>query len=424
MLTREQIEHSDNRTDELQVDALRPNGSSVVSKASEFRAKQPELPAIKPVDPAKRLEAKPAAGDSGPRPARNRRVRWGLFALLPIVLAGGAYWYVTGGRFMSTDDAYVDADKVGVSTDVSGIVQDVDVRDNQHVTAGQVLYRLDPRQFQIALDNAKANLAETALSIDAMKEDYQRMLSDIAAEQAQVDLDQVTYNRESMLLRSGTASQALYDQAHYTLLNDQSKVKSLQQQAATQLARLAGNADIETMQHPQYLQVKAQVDEAQRELDHSVVKAPFAGIVTNVPSIAPGKCLAASVTAFNLVATDHAWVEAQPKETQMTYVRPGQPVTVTVDTYPDVQWHGTVESISPAGSQEFQLLPAQNTSGNWVKVVQRIPLRVRIDTSDAGMPPLRSGMSVEVEVDVDTGHARGLPYFLTGLFDRSGGGVS
>jgi membrane fusion protein (multidrug efflux system) len=421
MLTREQIEQSGNRSDELQVEARSPNGPAVVSKASEFRAKQRELPAIKPVEPAKAPDpAAPGAG-RGPQSARNRRLRWALFALLPIALAGGAYWYVTGGRFMSTDDAYVDADKVGVSTDVSGIVQDVDVRDNQHVPAGQVLYRLDPRQFQIALDNAKANLAETALSIDAMKEDYQRMLSDIAAEQAQVDLDQVTYTRESTLLRSGTAPQAMYDQAHYTLLNDQSKVKSLQQQAATQLARLAGNADIETTQHPQYLQVKAQVDEAQRELDHSVVKAPFAGIVTNVPSIAPGKYLAASVTAFNLVATDHAWVEAQPKETQMTYVRPGQPVTVTVDTYPDVEWHGTVESISPAGSQEFQLLPAQNTSGNWVKVVQRIPLRVRIDTSDAGMPPLRSGMSVEV--DVDTGHPRGMPHFLTELLDHSHGGV-
>jgi membrane fusion protein (multidrug efflux system) len=422
MLTREQIDQSSNRTDELRVDALPPNGSSVVSKAPELRSRQRELPTIKPVDPTKRPEAKAAAGDRGPRPARNQRLRWALFALLPIALAGGAYWYVTGGRFMSTDDAYVDADKVGVSTDVSGIVQDVDVRDNLHVTAGQVLYRLDPRQFQIALDNAKANLAATALSIDAMKQDYKRMLSDVAAEQAQVDLDQINYNRESMLLRTGTAPQAMYDQAHYTLLDDQSKVQSLQQQAATQLAKLAGNADIETTQHPQYLQIKAQVDEAQRELDHSVVKAPFAGIVTNVPSIAPGKYLAASVTAFNLVATDHAWVEAQPKETQMTYVRLGQPVTVTVDTYPDVEWHGTVESISPAGSQEFQLLPAQNTSGNWVKVVQRIPLRVRIDTGGAGTPPLRSGMSVEI--DVDTGHARGLPHFLTGLFDRSGGGVS
>ncbi|MGA7807737.1 HlyD family secretion protein [Bradyrhizobium sp.] len=341
-----------------------------------------------------------------------------MFALLPIILVAGAYWYVTGGQLVSTDDAYVDADKVGISTDVSGIVDDVDVRDNQHVSAGQILYRLDPRQFQIALDNAKASLAQTALAIDAMKQDYRRMLSDTAAEQAQLDLDQINFNRAGALVRSGAVSQAMFDQANYTLLDNKSKLRSLQQQAATQLARLGGNPDIETTRHPQYLQAKAVVDEAQRELDHTSVRAPFAGIVTDVPSIAPGKYLAASVTAFNLVATHHAWVEADPKETQMTYVRLGQPVLVTVDTYPDVQWHGTVESISPAGAQEFQLLPAQNTSGNWVKVVQRIPLRVRIDTRGTDMPPLRSGMSVEI--DVDTGHARGLPHFLTALFDRRG----
>jgi membrane fusion protein (multidrug efflux system) len=139
--------------------------------------------------------------------------------------------------------------------------------------------------------------------------------------------------------------------------------------------------------------------------------------VTNVPSIAPGKYLAASTTAFYLVASDHAWVDSSPKETELTYVRSGQPVTVTVDTYPGLQWHGSVESISPAAAQEFSLLPAQNTSGNWVKVVQRIPMRVRVDTSDANLPPLRAGMSVVV--DVDTGHTRGLPHFLAALF---GGG--
>jgi len=150
---------------------------------------------------------------------------------------------------------------------------------------------------------------------------------------------------------------------------------------------------------------------AQRQLSYAIVRAPFAGVVTNVPSIAPGKYLQASTTAFYLVATDHVWVDANPKETELTHVLPGQLVTVNVDTYPDLEWHGTVESISPAAAQEFQLLPAQNTSGNWVKVVQRIPLRVRVDTSDKSRPTLRAGMSVEV--NVDTGHARGLPSFLS-----------
>ena len=338
---------------------------------------------------------------------RKRATRWALFGLLPLALLAGGYCYVSGGKIMSTDDAYVDAEKVAISTDIASLVQDVDVSDNQHVAAGEILYRLDPHQFQIALDNAKANLAQTALAIDAMKQDYKHMLSDVAAQQAEVDLDQTNFNRNSMLLHSGTVSQAVFDQSQYALLNDKSKLESLRQQAATQLARLGGNADVETTQHPRYLQAKAQVEEAQRQLDHTVVKAPFAGTVTNVPSIAPGKYLAASTTAFYLVDTDHLWINANPKETELTFVRPGQPVTVTVDTYPDAVWRGTVQSISPAAAQEFSLLPAQNTSGNWVKVVQRVPMRVRVDTSDQKLPPLRAGMSVEV--NVDTGHARGLP---------------
>ena len=385
-------------------------------------------PSTARADQGKTLPVEPAVEPPKPAVARVRqekrrvgsrqRLRKVLFALLPLVLIAGGYWYVTGGRVMSTDDAYVEADKVGVSTDVSGIVQDVDVGENQHVTAGQVLYRLDPRQFQIALDNAKANLAQTVLAIEAMKKDYARMLSDIDAQQAQVKLDRITDERDAALLKTNAVSKAIYDQAHFTLRADQGKLASLEQQAQVQLARLGGSVDLPVAQHPQYLQAKARVDEAQRQLDHTVVRASFAGIVTNVPSIAPGKYLAASTTAFYLVATDHVWVDANPKETELTHVRPGQPVTVTVDTYPNREWHGTVESISPAAAQEFQLLPAQNTSGNWVKVVQRIPVRVRVDTSGAAVdgkdrPPLRAGMSVEVSVD--TGHARGLPHFVTAV---------
>src|ERR1700682_5067172 len=382
---------------------------------------QSERPADTPVTrrdappelPERPVEKPPQKTQSAHRPW----IRPALFALLPLALIVGCYWYVTGGQVMSTDDAYVEADTVGISTDVPGIVKDIDVTNNQHVEPGQVLYRLDPQQFQIALDNAKASLAQTALTIDAMKEDYQRMLSDAAAQQGQVALDQATYDRNAALLPSGTTSKATHDQARYTLEVDKNKLQSLRQQAAVQLARLAGNPDIPVTQHPQYLQAKAQVDEAQRQLDHTAVKAPFAGIVTNVPAIAPGKYLAASTPAFYLVDTDHVWVDASPKETELTYVQPGQSVTVTVDTYPDAEWHGTVESISPAAAQQVALCPAQNTSGNWVKVVQRIPMRVRVDTSDKNLPPLRAGMSVEV--DVDTGHTRGLPHFLTALFGHS-----
>jgi membrane fusion protein (multidrug efflux system) len=377
------------------------------------RADRSEAPA-----PTRPERARPRPEPRAPiriRPRRpNRRlVRLALFALLPLALIVGGYVYVTGGQTMTTDDAYVNAEKVEVSTDVSGIVKEVDVTDNQQVAAGQVLYRLDPRQFQIALDSAKANLAQVALTIQSMKADYQRMLRDVDAQQAKVDLDQTTYSRYAALVNTSAVSKQTYDQARYTLGADQGTLQSLRQQTQVQLARLGGSADLPVTQHPQYLQAQAQVDEAQRQLDHTVVTAPFAGITTGVPSIAPGKYLPASTVAFYLVDTEHVWVDAQPKETELTYVRPGQKVTVTVDTYPDRVWRGTVTSISPAASQEFSLLPAQNTSGNWVKVVQRVPLRVQVDTSDKSLPPLRAGMSVEVSVD--TGHARGLPHFLTAL---------
>jgi membrane fusion protein (multidrug efflux system) len=355
-------------------------------------------------------------------PQRGRLLRRLLFAALPLALAGGGYWYLTGGQVMSTSNAYIGAETVGIATDIPGIVSEIHVTENQHVDAGDILYRLDARQFQIALDNAKANLAETKLSVDAMKVDYLRMLRDVETQQAQVTLDQITYERYAALIKTNAVSQALYDQARFTLEVDKSKLESLRQQAQVQLARLGGSPDIPAERHPQYLQAKAQVDEAQRQLDHTVVRAPFRGIVTNVPSIAPGKYLAASTTAFHLVATDHVWVASNPKETELTNVRPGQRVTFTVDTYPDVQWHGAVESISPAAAQEFALLPAQNTSGNWVKVVQRIPMRVRIDPSDESLPPLRSGMSAVVSVD--TGHSRRLPQFLTDLFGKAQTGAS
>jgi membrane fusion protein (multidrug efflux system) len=399
---------------EAQETARNPQIAPVPPVERGEAAETARTPQIAPVEERSR---KAAAVAPRVRVRRRDRVRWVLFALLPLALIVGGYLYVTGGRVMSTDDAYVQAEKVGISTDVSGIVKEVAVTDNQRVEAGQVLYRLDPRQFQIAVDNAKANMAQTALSIEAMKQDYKRMLSDVAAEQAQVNLDQINYDRDVTLLRSGTIPQAIYDQAQSALATDKSKLESLRQQSQVQLARLGGDPEIAATEHPQYLQAKAQVEEAERQLDHTLVKAPFAGLVTNVPAIAPGKYLAASATAFYLVDVDHVWVDATPKETELTYVRPGQPVTVTVDTYPDLQWHGTVESVSPAGAQEFSLLPAQNTSGNWVKVVQRMPMRVRIDTSDKSRPPLRAGMSVEVEVD--TGHARGLPHFLTRWFGKA-----
>ena len=190
--------------------------------------------------------------------------------------------------------------------------------------------------------------------------------------------------------------------------------------AAATLAQLGGEgaADLPAEQNPLYLQAKAAVDNAQRELDDTVVRAPFDGVTANVPSLQVGAYLTASQPGFSLVSTTHMWINASPKETELTYVRPGQKVDISVDAYPGMTWKGTVASIAPASGSSFSLLPAQNTTGNWVKVVQRIPMIINIDDT-AGKPPLRVGMSVVA--DVDTGHARGLPDFITNLLGRSRG---
>jgi membrane fusion protein (multidrug efflux system) len=386
--------------------ALLPKETAATPAAKrEAPQKQPERPAA--------IAAAPTP-EKASRSPRRRWVRWALFALLPLALIAGTYWYVSGGQVMSTDDAYVEADKVGISTDVSGIVKEIDVSNNQEVTAGQALFRMDDLPFRLALERAEAQVGNVRNDLSALKANYADMEAQIKQAQYDIEYYDREFHRQQDLASKNVASQQTFDLARHNLQNAQQKLASLTQQLAAIAANLNGDPTIPVEQHPRYRDAVAQRDEAARQLDHTVVKAPFDGIVTNVPSIAPGKYLQASMTAFYLVATDHLWVDATPKETELTYVRTGQPVTVTVDTYPDAEWHGTIESISPAAAQEFSLLPAQNTSGNWVKVVQRIPMRVRVNASDKKLPPLRAGMSVEV--DVDTGHTRGLPHFLTALF--------
>jgi membrane fusion protein (multidrug efflux system) len=394
---------------------------SLRSEAAEAPAARHDVPRKQPQRPPREQPERPIERSSEPKKppqsSRRRWPRWALFALLPLALIAGGYWYVTGGRVMSTDNAYVEADKVGISTDVSGMVKEIDVKNNQHVEDGQVLFRLDDLPFRLALERADAQVGVVRNDLNALKANYRDMQAQIKQAQDDIGYYDREFRRQQDLAAKNIASQQTFDAAHRNLQNAHQKLASLNQQLAAIAANLNGDPDIPVEQHPRYRDAVAQRNEAARQLDHTVAKAPFAGIVTNVPSLAPGKYLQASMTAFYLVATDYVWVDSNPKETELTNVRPGQPVTVTVDTYPDVEWRGAVDSISPAAAQEFSLLPAQNTSGNWVKVVQRIPMRVRLDTSNKNLPPLRAGMSVEV--NVDTEHQRGLPQFLMALFGQT-----
>ena len=351
-----------------------------------------------------------------PPTARRRRVlRPLLFALLPVALIAGAYEYVVGGQVMSTDNAYVQAQSLGVSTDVSGLVDSIEVHDNQHVKKGDVLFRLRDASFRIALEGAQGQLGAVRNQVLTQQASYKQALSQIEQARADIPYYETVFKRQQDLASSVVASRASYDQAQHDLTSARQRAAVAEAQAQAMLAQLGYDANQPVEDNPFYKQAKAAVDSAQRDLNDTVVRAPFDGIVTNVDSLQVGSYLRASQPGFSLISDTDLWVEASPKETELTYVEPGQKAVVTVDTYPGTEWTGAVESISPASGSSFSLLPAQNTTGNWVKVVQRIPMRVRLDLS-GHKPPLRVGMSVVVEVD--TGHARGLPTSVQALLDR------
>jgi membrane fusion protein (multidrug efflux system) len=371
--------------------------------ASEARARQ--VPAEAPPAKSRRKPGKRALKPVPTRPL--------LFALLPIALVIGAYFYVTGGATMTTDNAYVQADMVGVANDVAGIVSTIAVKENQKVAVGDLLFALDQKPFQLALDRANAQLGSARNDLLAAQANYRNMQAQIEQAQADIDYYEVTFQRQQQLARNNFTPQATFDNARRDLQVSQQKLASLKQQLAGLAASLNGGPDAAVEDYPRYKEMLAARDEAARQLDHATVRAPIAGIATKVPSLQPGQYLAASTSAIAIVSTDRVWVQASPKETELTYVKPGQKAVVEVDTYPGVHWTGTVESVSPASASSFSLLPAENTSGNWVKVVQRIPMRVRLDSAP-DKPQLRMGMSVDLSVE--TGHPRGIPTAIKRLF--------
>jgi membrane fusion protein (multidrug efflux system) len=325
-----------------------------------------------------------------------------LGGIAVVIVASGYFWY-TGGRVVSIDDAYVRAAKEVISTDVSGIVAAVPVREGQQVKKGDVLLRLDPRPFEIALAGATANMEGMVSALNAMKLDYKRMLRDVDVKQAQLESDEADFNRYAGLVHSGSVTRAEYDNARFKAAAGRQAVAALKFTAAVQLARLGGDPEVDVHTMSDYLQARARVDEAKRQLEHTVIYAPFGGVTTQVESVQPGMYLAAATAAFGLVSTENVWIEANPKETELTHVSVGDKVAVTVDTYPGRRWSCVLESIAPNSGSEFSVLPAQNTSGNWVKVVQRIPVRIGCEHK-AGDPQLRAGMSVVA--DIETGYRR------------------
>ena len=347
-----------------------------------------------------------AGGKQGKGWLERRRVRLALLGLGPLVVLGGAaYYYVTGGRYVSTDDAYVEADKVQISSDVAGRVIEVDVGDHQTVAKGKLLFRIDDEPYRIALARAEAQLVAARNNIEAMKATYRQKQAQLQQAKDSLEFYKRELDRQERLVSNNFVSVSQYDQARHNHDNARAQSMAVEQDLAQTLANLGGSPDINTNDHPQVRQAAAQRDQAALDLSHTRVLAPEDGVTAKI-DLRPGQYMQAGQPAFALVEMHRLYIEANVKETDLTHLKPGQEASIEVDSYPGHQWRAVLTSLSPGTGSEFSILPPQNATGNWVKVVQRVPVRLVLAPGEA-TNGLRAGMSVSVEID--THHQNPLP---------------
>jgi membrane fusion protein, multidrug efflux system len=330
---------------------------------------------------------------------RLQRLRWPLMILAPLVVLGGAlYFYLTGGRYQSTDDAYTRAATVSISSNVAGRVIEVEVRDNDLVHKGATLFKLDDAPFRIAVNDAMARLSSTRLQVESLKSTYKQRQVQLRAARDTQAFAQTQFDRQSRLVTSGIASRTQFDQASHALDAARQDVANVQQQIGVALANLSGDPGIAPENHPLVQEAQAALDRAQLNLSYTHISAPIEGVVTRVEQLQIGDYIAASAPVFALVATGDTWIEANFKEVQLARMQPGQVATVKIDRFPGKKFAAQVVSLSPGTGSQFSLLPPENASGNWVKVVQRVPVRLRLTDLDPGFL-LQAGLSVDVKVD-------------------------
>ncbi|MFT4046380.1 MAG: HlyD family secretion protein [Solimonas sp.] len=341
---------------------------------------------------------------TSPAPAPNRqRLRIVLFgAGIVAAVAAGLYYFVFGGRYVSTDNAYVKANMVNVSADVSGKVDRIYVRENQPVRAGDPLFRIDPAPYEVAVQQAEAALMQSRTAIEALKATYAQKRAALQSAQADLTYRQTDYERARTLAQLGASSKSTLDAAVNALEVARSDINAAQHEMGEVRAQLDGNPDIVVEDHPSYKAALAALDKARLDLTRTEVRTPIAGIASKVPEV--GGYVLPGLPVLSVVDASGPWVEANLKESQLENVRPGQTVEIDVDAYSHTQWQGTVQSIGQATGAEFSLLPPQNASGNWVKVVQRVPVRIAI-THMKDEPVLRAGMSTEISIDTQSGNA-------------------
>jgi membrane fusion protein, multidrug efflux system len=367
----------------------------------EQKGNPPAKPRIKiAAEPRRRLMA-------GMR--RYRRAL--LLVVLPLAaLTAGLVFYLDGGRYVTTDDAYVGAQKVLITPDISGKIQKVVVREGQQVNDGDVLFEFDPVPFRLAAQQAKATLEQTRTTYDNLKANIKIYGEMLELAQQGVDLKRRDVDRKTALAKNNFGSQLDLDNAANALVTASAQAEFLKQQLSSSKTQLLGNPDLPLEQFPPYAQAKAALDQAERNLDHTVMRAPMAGIATQVDQIQLGRFVAAGTPVFSVIDTSKPWVDANPKESDFTYVAVGQPVTVDVDAFPNHVFKGTVGSLSPGTGAQFAILPPQNATGNFVKVVQRVPVRIYFDSNDKYVQKLKAGMSAYTAID--TGHRRSLAALL------------
>lgn len=340
---------------------------------------------------------------TGPRESKGapvrglrERLRLPLMIGVPLIAAAiGLYYYLANAPYQFTDDAYLRAAQVSISPNVSGRVIEVDVRDNQPVQRGATLIRLDDRPFRIAVDDARARVANSRLQIESLKATYWQRAADLRAAQSALAYQKREFERQTRLLASGISPRSQVERTLDAQNQAQQNVISVQQQINSTLASLGGNPNIPVERHPTVQEAQAALDRALLNLSYTIIFAPIDGIVTRVEQLQPGDYINAASPAFVLVSSRDVWIEANFKEVQLTHMHTGQPATVRIDAYPGRNFRATVVSISPGTGSEFSLLPPENATGNWVKVVQRLPVRLHLEEA----VPVQSGLSAAVTVD-------------------------
>jgi membrane fusion protein (multidrug efflux system) len=351
-----------------------------------------------------------AAVSRQPRLARRVLARAFMWSLPALVLLVTLFVWLSSGRFVSTDNAYVKGDRAQIATELSGIIVEVPVQENQRVSRGQLLFRLDDQAYRHALTRIEAEIETTRADIRGLRAQWRTKREEIKAALSQRNFAQAEFDRQSELNDKKFASNQKLEEARLALEVARQRISAAQEDLTRIEAALAGDPKIRTDDHPRVKQMMAAREEALLQLRRTIIDSPLDGIVSKRP--VPGSYATAGVPVMVVVADTDLWIEANFKETELTRVRPGQKAVIHVDTYPDAACTGAVASIAQATGAEFAVLPPQNASGNWVKVVQRIPVRVAV-TCREGDPPLRVGMSTTVEID--TGHSRSLSGLLADL---------